>query len=106
MLKLSHYLSLYTITKGVENLEYTKTLRVKELIRKNESQQNINAFKLKFDDEIKLYKNKAIREIINMHPIFYQDLLEYDDWDSAMRYLHKDGIEYINHFNKKGATDD
>jgi hypothetical protein len=38
-----------------------------------------------------------------MHPKFYRDLIEYDDWDSAMRFLNEEGIEYIKHFiNKEG----
>ena len=36
-----------------------------------------------------------------MHPKFYQDLVEYKDWDSAMQYLNNGGIEFIKHFNKE-----
>ena len=101
MLRLSHYLSLYTISKGIENLEYTKAVRLNDLRLTNESEKNIEAFKLNFEDEIKLYKDRSIKEIINMHPKFYQDLVEYKDWNSAMQYLNNGGIEYIKHFNKR-----
>ena len=103
MLKISHCLSLYTIVKGVESLEYTKAMRLNELRLREESERNVKAYQLNFDAEIKLYKDKSIREIINMHPKFYRDLIEYDDWDSAMRFLNEEGIEYIKHFiNKEG----
>ena len=75
MLRLSHYLSLYTISKGIENLEYTKAVRLNDLRLTNESEKNIEAFKLNFEDEIKLYKDRSIKEIINMHPKFYQELV-------------------------------
>mgnify|MGYP003627847499 FL=1 len=107
MLKLSHYLSLYTIAKGIENFEYTKSVRIDEMRRSEESERNIEAYRLNFDVDIKLYKDKSIREIINMHPKFYHDLFEYDDWDTAMRFLNEDGIEYIKHFNNtEGSQDD
>ena len=103
MLKISHCLSLYTIVRGVESLEYTKAMRLNELRLREESERNVKAYQLNFDAEIKLYKDKSIREIINMHPKFYRDLIEYDDWDSAMRFLNEEGIEYIKHFiNKEG----
>jgi hypothetical protein len=103
MLKISHCLSLYTIVRGVESLEYTKAMRLNELRLREESERNVKAYQLNFDADIKLYKDKSIREIINMHPKFYRDLIEYDDWDSAMRFLNEEGIEYIKHFiNKEG----
>ena len=104
MLKISHCLSLYTIVRGVESLEYTKAMRLNELRLKEESERNVKAYQLNFDAEIKLYKDKSIREIINMHPKFYRDLIEYDDWDSAMRFLNGEGIEYIKHFIHKEGT--
>jgi len=104
MLKISHCLSLYTIVRGVESLEYTKAMRLNELRLKEESEINVKAHQLNFDAEIKLYKDKSIREIINMHPKFYRDLIEYDDWDSAMRFLNEEGIEYIKHFIHKEGT--
>jgi len=104
MLKISHCLSLYTIVRGVESLEYTKAMRLNELRLREESERNVKAYQLNFDAEIKLYKDKSIREIINMHPKFYRDLVEYDDWDSAMRFLNEEGIEYIKHFIHKEGT--
>ena len=101
MLKISHCLSLYTIVRGVESLEYTKAMRLNELRLREESERNVKAYQLNFDAEIKLYKDKSIREVINMHPKFYRDLIEYDDWDSAMRFLNEEGIEYIKHFINK-----
>ena len=101
MLKLSHYLSLYTIVRGVESMEYAKATRIDEMRKKDETDRNVNAYQLNFDTEIKLYKDKAIREIINMHPKFYRELLEYDDWESAMRFLNEGGADYINHFNNR-----
>ena len=104
MLKLSHFLSLYTIVKGVESLEYATAERLDKMRRNGETERNINAYRLNFNSEIKLYKNKVIREIINMHPKFYQDIFKYNSWDSAMLFLNKEGVDYIKQFNNKEGT--
>ena len=101
MLKISHYLSLYVLVKGVENLEYTKTLRIKEMRRNGDSDRNVHAYRLNSDQDIKLYKDKCIREVVSMHPRFYRSFFQYDNWDSAMRFLDEGGIEYIKHFHKE-----
>ena len=89
----------------MENLEYTKSMRLDELRRKGESERNMDAYRNNFDIEIKLYKDKSIREIINIHPKFYRDLVKYTDWDSAMRFLNDEGIEYIKQFNQRNNYD-
>ena len=104
MLRLSHYLSLFTVVKGIESMEYAKTLRIKEMVNTSQSEKNIKAFKINFDNELKLYKDKYIREVINTHPKFYKDIVKYDSWDSAMVFLQDGGMEYIKQFtNKRGV---
>jgi hypothetical protein len=76
-------------------------MRLNELRAKGESERNIGAYRSNFNDEIKLYKDKSIREIINVHPNFYKDLIKYDDWDTAMQFLNNEGIEFIKKFNQK-----
>jgi hypothetical protein len=89
--------------RGLENLQYTKSTRVKEMHRAGDLERNIDAFTFNFDREIALYKQNAIRDIINNHPRFYKDIIAFDDWESAMVYLNIEGREYINKFNKKDS---
>lgn len=100
LLKLSHSLSLYIIVRGVESLEYAKNVRVIEMKEIGESDRNIEAFVLNFEHEVKLYKDKAIREIVTMHPKIFQDVIDYDDWPSAMLFLNSEGREYIRKFTQ------
>tara|TARA_R110000787_G_scaffold124969_2_gene236048 strand:- start:535 stop:753 length:219 start_codon:yes stop_codon:yes gene_type:complete len=65
-----------------------------------ESDRNIEAFVLNFEDEVKLYKDKAIREIVTMHPKIFQDVIDYNDWPSAMLFLNSEGREYIRKFTQ------
>jgi hypothetical protein len=101
LLKLSHALSLFFAARGMENLQYAKSLRVIEMSKTNESKHNIDAFKINFDKEIEQYKRKAVRDILEHHPRFYKDIVEFHDWDSAMIYLNTEGLEYIQQFLKE-----
>jgi len=95
MLKVSHCLSLYCLVKGIEHLTYTKNLRIAEMRDTGSSEKNIQAFSLNFDDEIGRFKRRSIREIINLHPAFYKDVIKFRDWDTAMEYLETEGKEYL-----------
>jgi hypothetical protein len=100
MLKLSHCLGLYTIVKGLENYHYAKNLKIIHMRESGESEQVIRAYQINLNEEIERYKNKSISEIINLHPKFYHDIINYYDWDSAMAFLNTEGNEFIKTFHK------
>ena len=100
MVKISHCLSLYCIVRGLENLEYARSIRVLEMRETGVSERNVQAFNLIFDETVQRYKDKAIRQIIGIHPSFYKDIVDFADWESAMEYLNGDGAEYIKPFMK------
>jgi len=100
-LHICHVVGLYTILKGLENYHYTKTMKIKSLKESDESTQVIDAYERNFNEEINMYKNKSIEQIINMHPNFFKDVIKFHDWDSAMRYLSHDGAEFLKKFNKQ-----
>jgi hypothetical protein len=57
-------------------------------MRENEeSEHNINAFNRTFDHEIEAFKIKGIKTIIKYHSSHFKELLEFDDWKTAMKYL-------------------
>jgi hypothetical protein len=100
MVKISHCLSLYCLVRGIESLEYARSIRVFEMQETGVSERNVQAFNLNFDDEVKRYKDKAIRQIVDIHPSFYKDIVDFEDWESAMKYLNEEGTEYIKRFTK------
>ena len=52
----------------------------------DESEKNIRDLKRSFNMEISNYRNKAIEEMLNLHPKFYNPIVDFDNWKSAMEY--------------------
>jgi len=101
MMDISQALSLHTIVLGLENYYFTRSIKISELKKANASDQVIEAYKKNFDEEIERYKNKCIEEIIKIHPNFYRDVLRFNDWDSAMRFLNGPGARLVKNFHNK-----
>ena len=51
------------------------------------TKQDIKDLKRSFNVEIFNYKNKAIKEILDLHPSYFDPIVDFDDWKSAMKYL-------------------
>ncbi len=77
------------LAKSLENFHYSKYYRLSIMKENNDSQHNIDAFVNGFNNEVSRYKEKAIREMIDAHGSFFDQLIEFADWKSAMSYLEK-----------------
>jgi len=55
----------------------------------NESEKDIRDVRRSFNMEISTYKQRAVQEMIDLHPKFYHPLIDFDDWKSAMSHLEK-----------------
>lgn len=89
MLQTSQLISLAMLARSIENFAYSKSLRLQYMEETNASDQNKKAFMLLHTNEMKSFKVKSIRHIINLHPKFFRDALDFDDWPSGMRFLNK-----------------
>ncbi len=54
--------------------------------------------------EISNYRNKAIEEMLNLHPKFYNPIVDFDNWKSAMEYLENNKQYVLQLLNQD--TDD
>tara|TARA_R110002020_G_scaffold267815_2_gene482973 strand:- start:284 stop:520 length:237 start_codon:yes stop_codon:yes gene_type:complete len=70
----------------------------------NESEKNIKDVRRSFNAEIGDYKEKAISEMLDLHPPFYSPIVDFDDWKSAMKYL-EDNKEYMLNLIKQDKND-
>jgi hypothetical protein len=61
--------------------------------RAEESEHNINAFLRLYNKEVEDYKRRSVQQIIEAHPSFFRQVLEFDDWESAMELLNKNKPE-------------
>jgi hypothetical protein len=60
----------------------------------DETQNNIKDTRRSFNMEITNYKEKAIKEMLDLHPDFYNPIIEFDNWKSAMKYL-EDNKQFV-----------
>tara|TARA_R110002020_G_scaffold62584_1_gene167265 strand:- start:560 stop:784 length:225 start_codon:yes stop_codon:yes gene_type:complete len=60
----------------------------------DEGEKNIKDLRRSFNFEISNYKEKAIKEMLDLHPTFYSPIVDFDNWNSAMRYL-EDNRQFV-----------
>ena len=76
-------------SKSLEHFAYAKSTRLQIMKQNEETEHNVKAFSRRFDQETETFKTKGIKTIINYHSSYFKELLEFDDWKTAMDYLDK-----------------
>lgn len=101
LIRVSQLVSLAVLARSMENFYYSHTARLRHMKEGNESEKDIKDARRSFNIEIKDYKEKAIREILDLHPDFYDPIVDFDDWKSAMDYLEKNKEYTVKLMNLK-----
>jgi len=85
------------LARSMEHFSYSRALRLHHMKMVESSNQNIQAFTYRFEDELIQYKKQSIKKIIDAHPGVFQQFVEFDSWSSGMKYLekNKDLLELI-----------
>jgi hypothetical protein len=89
LIKAAQLVSLSLLSKSMEDYYFAKIYRMEKMIESEESDHNVTAFSYRMEEERSHYQKKAIQGLIMLHPQFFKPLLEFDDWDSGMKYLEK-----------------
>ena len=87
LLQLSNLVSLFLLTRALENFERSRYLCLQDLKKRETSERNIEIYKNNLEEEISAFKSKSISGLLELHPDFFKQVVPYDDWDSAMKYL-------------------
>lgn len=87
LIRITQLISLLIFSKSLEHFVYAKNTRLQVMKQNDETEHNINAFVKMFDQEVATFKLKGIKAIVNYHASHFKDLLEFDDWKTAMKYL-------------------
>ena len=93
ILKATQLVSLYILTRSLEHFAFGRETRLHYMRRAEESEHNINAFLRLYNKEVEDYKRRSVQQIIEAHPSFFRQVLEFDDWESAMELLNKNKPE-------------
>lgn len=94
LIRVSQLISLAVLAKSMENFYYSHTARVRQMREDDESDKNIKDLRRSFNVEISNYKEKAIKEMLDLHPRAYAPIVDFDNWKSAMKYL-EDNKQYV-----------
>jgi len=94
LIRVSQLISLAVLAKSMENFYYSHTVRVRQMKENDESEKNIRDVRRSFNMEISNYKERAIKEMLDLHPNAYAPIVNFDNWKSAMKYL-EDNKEHV-----------
>ena len=93
-MRVSQLVSLAVLANSMENFYYSHTSRLRHMREHDESNEDIKDARRSFNMEITNYKEKAIQEMLDLHPDFYNPIVDFDNWKSAMKYL-EDNQHYM-----------
>lgn len=89
LIKVSQIISLSLLAKTMEDFYYSHTLRLRQMRENEASPKDIKDVRRSFTVEISNYKERSIQHLIDLHPAFYNSLIHFDNWKSAMAYLEE-----------------
>ena len=71
----------------MEDFYYAKVYRMEKMIESEETDHNIAAFSYRMEEEVGYFKKRSIQALIDLHPDAFKQLLEFEDWPTAMKFL-------------------
>ena len=89
VLKSAHVIYLSTLIKSIEHLSYSREMVLEQLIKAQKTSVQISSFEMRYEEDVRLFKNRAIDILLYSHPPFFRSMIEFDDWKSAMAYLEE-----------------
>jgi hypothetical protein len=104
LIRASQLISVALLVKSMEDFYYAKIYRMGKMVESGESDHNITAFSYRIEEEVDYFKKKSVQGLIDLHPQFFHQLLEFEDWKSAMKFLesHK---ELVSTFLTRNTND-
>ena len=101
LIKVSQVIALGMLAKAMEHFQYSKTYRLNHMALSGDSTHNMEAFEYQIDDDVKYFKDKAIREMVASHKGFFSELVEFEDWTSAMKFLEENKSTAVAFFKRE-----
>jgi len=89
LLRSAQLVYLSVMIKSLENLSYSREIALEHMLRTERKSPEISSFEYKFDEEVRMIKDRAITQLINQHPRLFRDTIEFTDWNSSMAFLTK-----------------
>jgi len=87
ILRASQLISVGLLARSMEDFYYAKVYRMEKMVESEETDHNITAFSYRMEEEVDYFKKRAIHGLVELHPEIFKQLLEFEDWPSAMKFL-------------------
>lgn len=78
-----------SMIKALENLSYSREIMLEHMILTEKGSFEISSFESKFDGEATHLKDKSIQVLLALHPEFFRKMVEFEDWNSAVKYAEQ-----------------
>jgi hypothetical protein len=95
LLKSGRVAYLLMCVKAVEQYVTAGTLMKHHLEKTEENANTKKSFDLQFNNEMRDFKVRAIREAVKATPEIFRENLQFHDWASAMLYLENNRDEAL-----------
>jgi hypothetical protein len=91
ILKLSHLIYFTIMTRSLEYYYYAHINKLQALRINDKGPEHSEYKQAKIDHEkqIEIFKKNSVACIIETHPALFKDMIEFDDWRSAMRFINR-----------------
>ena len=99
LIQTANVFSLFLLTRALENYEVSRALCLNDLKQKNLSKKNLEVYETNLQTEVDNFKRKSITSLIGSHPGFFESVLDYDDWESGMKFLEDNKDLIINAYS-------
>ena len=87
-MRVCQVISLFIIARSLEDFAYAKDYSILRMKESEETEHNINSFRERHDKEVLFFKDKSVKRIIEAHGSYFSEIVDYDDWDGAMKFLN------------------
>ena len=88
IVKTSHIIYLSAMIRAIENMTYAREIVLENMLKTGKNSNQISIFELNFNKEVDMMKERSVKLLKIYHPSFFNSMLEFDDWHSAMNYLN------------------
>tara|TARA_Y100000592_G_C5333634_1_gene250775 strand:- start:72 stop:482 length:411 start_codon:yes stop_codon:yes gene_type:complete len=87
LMKSSRVIYLLMMAKAMEKYKIAEEVMLMNLKLSGRDQEVINSFKESIHEERQSFQQRSVSWIIDNTPATFRDIIGFDDWDSAMKFL-------------------
>ena len=87
LMKSSRVIYLLMMAKAMEKYKIAEEVMVMNLKNSNKDEKAIKEFQNSIENERQSFKERSVSWIIENTPSTFRDIIGFDDWDSAMKFL-------------------